>query len=204
MSLRDDCSKSGILRSRRAKVRQSLRQSAIEVGLESSDEGELAFLLAMESLPQSARSSPPRATSMQRAVSLPPGSPTAGTSTAPTPPPFPSRRTPSTGRSPPSTGRAPSTGHEAAKLDSLRCLPLLPVNFVSLRCPSSSPVAFARHCCPSPLPVAFARRLCPSLLPVAFARRFARRFCPLLLPVGFFSQLFLRFLSTSIVPWTGD
>ena len=126
MSFRDDCSKSGILRSRWAKVRQSLRQAAIEVGLESSAEGELASLLAMESLPQSARSSPPRATSMQRAVSLPPGSPTAGTSTAPTPPPFPSRRTPSTGRSPPSTGRsppstggrAPSTGHEAAKLDS--------------------------------------------------------------------------------------
>ena len=118
MSFRDDCSKSGILRSRWAKVRQSLRQSAIEVGLESSDEGELAFLLAMESLPQSARSSPPRATSMQRAVSLPPGSPTAGTSTAPTPPPFPSRRTPSTGNSPPSTGgRAPSTGHEAAEVD---------------------------------------------------------------------------------------
>ena len=100
-------------------MHQSLRQSAIKVDLESSDEGELTFLLAMESLPQSARSSQPRATSMQRAVSLPPGSPTAGTSTAPTPPPFPSRRTPSTGSSPPSTrGRAPSTGHEAAKLDS--------------------------------------------------------------------------------------
>ena len=125
MSLRDDCSKSGILRSRWAKVRQSLRQSAIEVGLESSDKGELAFLLAIESLPQSARSSQPRATSMQKAVSLPPGSPTAGTSTAPTPPPFPSRRTPSTEKSPPSTersppstgGRAPSTGHEAAEVD---------------------------------------------------------------------------------------
>ena len=100
-------------------MHQSLRQSAIKVDLESSDEGELTFLLAMESLPQSARSSQPRATSMQKAVSLPPGSPTAGTSTAPTPPPFPSRKTPSTGRSPPSTGgRAPSTGHEAAKLDS--------------------------------------------------------------------------------------
>ena len=111
MSFRDDRSKSGILKSRWVKVRRSLRQAAIEVGLESSDEGELANLLAMES--------PPRSTSRQRDVNSPPGSPQAGTSTAPTPPPFSSIRTPSTGNSPPSTGgRAPSTGHEAAKLDS--------------------------------------------------------------------------------------
>ena len=110
MSFRDDRSKSGILKSRWVKVRRSLRQAAIEVGLESSDEGELANLLAMES--------PPRSTSRQRDVNSPPGSPQAGTITAPTPPPFSSRRTPSTGNSPPSTGgRAPSTGHEAAEVD---------------------------------------------------------------------------------------
>ena len=103
-------------------MRQSLHQAAIEVGLDCSDEGDLANILAMQIPPRSssAKSSLPKATSKPRAVSSPRGSPQAGPSTASTPP-FPSSRTPSTGSRAPSTtvrGRAPSTGPEAAnKID---------------------------------------------------------------------------------------
>ena len=99
---------------------------------------------------------------------------------------------------------------------SLRCLPLLPVNFVSLRrisikrpllshcvvshcCPSTLSPCVARRVCPSLLPVTVARRLCPSLLPVAFARHCARRFCPSLLPVAFARRFFLTtFFAVSV------
>ena len=107
---------SGFLRSRRAKVYESLHKTASDLGVETEDEGHLAVILSMKTPPREARSSPPTSTGQERRARSPSGSPRAGSSRLPVPS-FPGERSPPAGEvTTPSTtrGKTPFTGPTGA------------------------------------------------------------------------------------------